>query len=278
MREGSVRCVDPHGWHTIRYVEWGDPSNPRILVCVHGLTRQGRDFDYVAERLSDAYRVVCPDVAGRGRSDWLRDPADYNYPLYANDAATLLASLGADNVDWIGTSMGGILGMMLAALPGTPIRKLVLNDVGCTIPQAALARICTYVGLEPAFDSLGDLETAMKMASPFGQLTELQWRHLATHVARQDDDGKWRFRYDPGIGQVFRTAPLADVDLRPWWNAVRNPVLILRGAESDLLLPETLAEMAKRPRTETYVVPRTGHPPMLMDEEQVRVVRQFLLG
>lgn len=278
MREGSVLCLDPHGFHRMRYTEWGDARNPRVLACVHGLTRNGRDFDYLAERLSDAYRVVCPDVVGRGRSEWLRDPKDYTYNVYLNDMAVLLASLHAETVDWLGTSMGGIIGMLLAAQPGTPIRKLVMNDVGSVIPKASLERLAQYVGKEPAFDSLEAYEAAMRSFSPFGELTAEQWRHLALHVAKQGEDGRWRPRYDPGIAANFDAAIDADVDLRAFWNAVHGPVLVIRGADSDLLLPHTLEEMRKRPRTEAHVVARTGHAPMLMDDAQVGVVRRFLLG
>jgi pimeloyl-ACP methyl ester carboxylesterase len=277
MREGAVRCLDPHGFHWMRYTEWGDPHNPRVLICVHGLTRTGRDFDYVAERLSDAYRVVCPDVVGRGRSDWLREPADYTYPVYGQDMATLIASLHAETVDWIGTSMGGIIGMILAGLPGSPLRRMVMNDVGCFIPKASLERIGEYVGAEPTFDSLDQLQAAMRMTSPFGPLDEAQWRHLALHVAREEG-GRWRFRYDPGIGLNFHAAPAADIDLRSYWRMVHGPVLVLRGERSDLLLAETLEEMKRRPHTEAHVVADTGHCPMLMDDTQVAVVRRFLLG
>ena len=271
-----MRCLDPHGFHWTRYTEWGDAANPRVLVCVHGLTRTGRDFDYLAGRLADAYRVVCPDVAGRGRSDWLRDPLDYNYPVYLQDMATLVASLHAETVDWVGTSMGGIIGMILAGLPGSPVRRLVMNDVGCHIPKAAIERIGEYVGREPLFDSIEELEAAIRMTSPFGELSDDQWRHLAVHVAKVEN-GKWRFRYDPGIGRNFHAAPPADVDLRPYWKAVHGPVLVIRGENSDLLLAQTLEEMLRRPHTESFLVPRTGHCPMLMNDAQVHAVRHFLL-
>lgn len=278
MREGAVRCLDPHGFHWMRYTEWGDAKNPRVLVCVHGLTRNGRDFDYIAERLADAYRVVCPDVVGRGRSDWLRDPVDYNYPVYCGDLVALMARLGAENVDWLGTSMGGILGMILASMPGSPVRKLVMNDVGCMIPVAAIERIGRYLGKDPPYDSIEALEAELRAMSPFGELTAEQWRHLAITSAKQDEQGKWRFRYDPGIAENFNAASPADVDLRPYWKGVHGPVLVIRGEHSDLLLAETLEEMRRRPRTESLVVPRTGHCPMLMDEVQVAAVRRFLLG
>lgn len=278
MREGAVRCLDPHGFHFMRYVEWGDAENPRVLVCVHGLTRNGRDFDYIAQRLADAYRVVCPDVVGRGRSDWLRDPSDYTYPVYCGDMATLIASLHAQTVDWLGTSMGGIVGMIMASLPGSPLGKLVMNDVGCVIPKASLVRIGEYVGREATYDSLEALESAVRSVSPFGELDAGEWRHLALHVAKQDEHGRWKFRYDPGIGKNFHAAPPADVDLRSFWRGVHGPALVIRGEHSDLLLQETLEEMRERPRTETFVVPNTGHAPMLMDDLQAGVVRRFLLG
>jgi pimeloyl-ACP methyl ester carboxylesterase len=278
MREGSVVCLDPHGFHRMRYVEWGDPHNPRVLVCAHGLTRNGRDFDYVAQSLADAYRVVCPDVVGRGRSDWLRDPKDYTYSVYCHDMAALIAAVHAETVDWLGTSMGGIIGMILAGVPGSPVRKLVMNDVGCVIPKAALQRLGQYVGKEPPFDSIEAFEAAMRSFSPFGELTAEQWRHLAVTVARQDENGRWRPRYDPGVAVNFQDAVVADVDLRPYWGLVHGPVLVIRGDESDLLLEETLEEMLRRPHTEAHRVPRCGHAPMLMDDTQAGAIRHFLLS
>ena len=278
MREGAVRCLDPHGFHWLRYVEWGDPGNPRVLVCVHGLTRNGRDFDHIAASLADAYRVVCPDMPGRGRSDWLRDARDYNYPVYCADLTTLMARLGAENVDWLGTSMGGILGMILAGMPGSPVRKLVMNDVGCMLPKGAIERIGRYLGKDPPFPTIEALEAELRNVSPFGELTDAQWRHLAITSSKQDERGQWRFRYDPGIAVNFHAVPPADVDMRGYWNAVHGPVLVIRGEHSDLLLAETLAEMLRRPRTESLVVPRTGHCPQLMDDLQVGAVRRFLLG
>ena len=277
MREGSILCMDPHGFHHMRYVEWGEPTNPRVLICVHGLTRNARDFDHVAQSLSDAYRVVCPDVVGRGRSDWLRNKADYSYPVYCTDMAALIGKLGAETVDWLGTSMGGIIGMILASQPSSPLRKLILNDVGSVVPQAALERISQYVGKEPGYDSFDALAEAIRSVSPFGNLSDEQWRHLAVHSAKQDGTGHWRFRYDPAIGEAFH-GPIGEVDLRPYWNAVRGPVLVIRGAESDLLTAAVLEDMKRRPHTETLVVPDCGHPPMLMDDAQVMAVRRFLLG
>lgn len=273
-----MQCISPKGLHRIAYREWGDARNRDVVVCVHGLTRNGRDFDFIAQGLADAYRVVCPDVVGRGRSDWLRDPKDYTYNVYCHDMAALVAALHAETVDWLGTSMGGIIGMIMAGIPGSPVRKLVMNDVGCLVPKASLERLAQYVGREPAFDSFEAFEAAMRSISPFGELTDAQWRHLAVTVSKQDPDGKWRPRYDPGIAVNFRDAIAADVDLRPYWKLVHGPVLVIRGEQSDLLLAETLAEMRQRPHTEAYVVPRTGHAPMLMNDAQVGAVRRFLLG
>lgn len=278
VREGSVRCLGPHGFHRMRWVEWGDSRNPRVLVCVHGLTRCGRDFDFLAERLADAYRVICPDVVGRGRSDWLADKYDYGYPLYCTDMAAMLAAIGAESVDWLGTSMGGILGMLLASTPRTVIGKLVLNDVGVVVPKAALERISLYVGRDVSFESLDLLEAAMKSVSPFGNLTAEQWRHLSAHVSRRGDDGKWRFCYDPGISAAFKAGAMQDVDLRIFWKALHGPVMVIRGEQSDLLTEEIYEEMLERPGTEGLVVPGTGHAPMLMDEDQVADVRGFLLA
>ncbi len=278
FKEGSVLCLDPHGYHRTHYYEWGDRENPRVLFCVHGLTRNARDFDFLAAKMADKYRVICPDVVGRGKSGWLADKGDYGYPVYLADMITLLAKAGVEEIDWVGTSMGGIMGMLLASLKGTPIRRLVINDVGCFLPKAALERIGLYVGLDPSFDSLEAIEQAVRTVSPFGDLTPVQWRHLAQHVARRNDDGRWVFRYDPGVSQNLRGAIGADVDLRGYWNAVKCPVLVLRGESSDLLLPETLEEMGRRPNTQTFVVPKTGHAPMLMDDTQADVVRRFLLG
>jgi pimeloyl-ACP methyl ester carboxylesterase len=183
-----------------------------------------------------------------------------------------------ETVDRLGTSMGGIIGMILASLPGSPLRKLVLNDVGSVVPKPALERICKYLGSEPAFESLEALEGAMRAVSPFGELANEHWRHLAVHSSKQDDKGRWCFRYDPAIGDAFRNQPISEVDLRMYWNAVRGPALVIRGAESDLLTEEIAAEMRNRPHTEVLVVPKTGHPPMLMKDAEIMAVRRFLLG
>jgi pimeloyl-ACP methyl ester carboxylesterase len=278
MRQRSVLGLGPHGFHKVAYTEWGEPDNPRVVVCVHGLTRNGRDFDHLAQRLAGAYRVVCPDVVGRGASDWLTHKLDYSYPQYLADMNALIARLGVASLDWVGTSMGGLIGMMLAAQGNTPIRRLVINDVGPFIPKAALERIATYVGKAPLFDDLRDLELYLRLVlAGFGRLSDAQWQHLARYSARRTDEAKYALHYDPGIAQAFSAAPLQDVDLWPIWRTIGCPVLLLRGAESDLLLAQTATQMRElHGGTEVVEIAETGHAPALMDERQLNLVQEFL--
>src|ERR671918_2843433 len=153
-RRRSVLCASPAGLHRMAYREWGDPRNREVLVCVHGLTRSARDFDEIARALCAQFRVVCPDVAGRGDSDRLADPKLYTWPQYVADMVTLIARLDAESVNWLGTSLGGLVGMALAAQAGTPVKKLVLNDAGPLVSKVALERIGSYVGKTPVFASL----------------------------------------------------------------------------------------------------------------------------
>lgn len=280
MREKSLLSLGSHGFHRLAYSEWGAPDNPRVVLCVHGLTRTGRDFDAVAAAIEDDFRVACPDLPGRGRSHWLTSAADYAPARYLADLAALIARLGVDEVDYIGTSLGGTLGMMLAAQPNTPIRRLVLNDVGAFIPRSALQRVGGYVGTNPSFRSLEALEAYLReVHAPFGPLTDAQWRHLATHSARfEAGEGLWRLHYDPKLAQPLREGEIVDVDLWAVWERVSAPVLLLRGAESDILLLETAEEMLTRgPATELIEFPGVGHAPALMDPLQIAAVRDFLL-
>ncbi len=279
MRTNSLSCLGPHGFHRITYREWGEPDHPHVVVCVHGLTRNSRDFDPLAAHLAKRCRVICPDIAGRGESPWLPHPGDYGYPLYLSDMAALIARAGVETVDWVGTSMGGLIGMFLAAQPGNPIRRLVMNDVGPLVPKAALERLASYVGVDPAFDGLPQLEQYLRqICAPFGPLTDAQWQHLARHSARQRDHGKLGLAYDPAIGDALR-APLTDVALWPVWNAVRAPVLLVRGAESDLLPPDTARQMmATAPAGSRFAeFAGAGHAPMLMADDQITAVEAFLL-
>ena len=284
MREGKVKCLSAAGFHHMAYVEWGDAVNPKVLVCVHGLTRSSRDFDFLAQALAADYRVVCPDVAGRGRSDWLRNKSLYALPQYCADMTTLLAKLNAESVDWVGTSMGGLIGMALACQPETPIARLVLNDVGPVITATSLARIGTYLGAAPRFDNIGQAEVFVRFVSAtFGKFSDEEWRHLTQHVTRTAADGKIEFAYDPGISQSFREMQAAgdgkDVEMWPLYDGIACPTLLLRGETSDLLTHETALQMTERgPRAKLVEVPGVGHAPMLMAMAQVAPVREFLLG
>jgi pimeloyl-ACP methyl ester carboxylesterase len=262
------------------YTDWGSPENPRVLLCVHGLTRNGRDFDFLAAALEDRYRVVCPDVAGRGRSDWLSRSEDYNNRQYVADMVTLNARLGIAEMDWLGTSMGGLMGMLMASMPGTPVRRLVLNDVGPWIPKAALERIGDYVGQDPQFDGLAGVEAYHRQVhASFGQLTDTQWRHLAKHNIRLREDGTHGLAYDPAIGDAFRSGTLENVDMWALWDAVRCPVLVLRGADSDLLPKDVAEEMTRRgPKADLVQFADCGHAPALMAPDQIDAVRRWLVS
>jgi len=280
MRQRRFLGLGSAAFHRLAYVEWGAPQNPEVLFCVHGLTRNGRDFDYIAAALEDRYRVLCPDVLGRGASAWAANARDYGYPQYVADANALLARSGAEAVDWLGTSMGGIIGMILAATPGTPIRRLILNDIGPWITKASLDRIAGYVGSDPQFDDMAGVEAYLRTVhAPFGALDDAQWRHLAAHSARAREGGGYALAYDPKIGDAFRVNPIADVDMWPIWDRIAVPVLVLRGAQSDLLTAEVAAEMTRRgPKAELVEFPDCGHAPALMDPAQIATVRDWLLG
>jgi len=278
MNQRSLLGLGPHGFHRIAYVEWGVASH-RTVICAHGLTRNGRDFDRLAAALADARRVVCPDMVGRGRSAWLADGAGYGYPQYCADSNALIARLGVESVDWVGTSMGGLIGLMLAAMPGAPIRRLVLNDIGPFIPQAALVRMAGYVGKDPAFADRAALEAYLRQVhAQFGPLDDADWQHLAEHSYRRGEGGELRLAYDPAIGRPF-AGPLENVDLWPLWDKVTCPVLLLRGAQSDLLLRETAETMTRRgPRARLVEFAEAGHAPSLMAAHQIAVVRDWLLS
>ncbi len=264
------------------YRQWGDPANPRVLVCVHGLTRSARDLDTLAQHLCTDYRVICPDVVGRGDSDWLRDPQYYAVPQYVADMVTLLARLQAETVHWFGTSMGGLIGMGLASLPESPIRKLVLNDVGPVLDGTALKRIAEFVGTQMTFDSFAHAEqTVRAVSAPFGPHSDAQWRQLTESVVRQKN-GQWMFHYDPAIGLNARAQAASTPDtLEFWWgyDPITCPVLAVRGELSDLLSRDTHRDMGQRgPKAQLVEIPGVGHAPTFMHDDQIRLVRDFLLA
>ena len=280
----QLQCLDSRGLHRMAYWEWGDPANPRVLVCVHGLSRQGRDFDTLAAAMSDVYRVVCPDVVGRGRSDWLTDAMGYNLPAYVADMVSLLARLNAGTLHWLGTSMGGLIGLGLAALPGSPVARLVLNDVGPAIAPAALQRIGAYLG-QPAHWASEDqaADALWAISQGFGPHSREQWLAL-TRPQLQPDGAGFKPRYDPAIAVPFRliTPELARVGEALLWQSYDRlscPTLLLRGAESDLLSRATAQAMTERgPRARLVEFAGVGHAPTLVQPDQVQVVREFLLA
>ena len=279
-RRRSVQCASRAGLHRMAYREWGDARNRDVLVCVHGLTRSSRDFDELARALCAQFRVVCPDVAGRGDSDRLADPKLYSWTQYVADMVTLIARLDVEAVNWLGTSMGGLIGMALAALPGNPVTKLVLNDAAPVISRAALERIGSYVGEERRFATLDEAEKYVRsIAAPFGPHTDAQWRFLAEAWVRRQEDGSWRPHYDTRIAEAYRASmPEKDLELWPLYDAVRCPTLLVRGEHSDLVSRHVAAEMTRRgPKAKVAEIRGVGHAPTLLHSDQIAVVRDFLL-
>jgi pimeloyl-ACP methyl ester carboxylesterase len=265
------------GFFTLRWLEWG-PASGAPVVCVHGLTRSGRDFDALARALAaSGRRVFCPDLPGRGASDWLPDPALYQPPIYSQALAHLLARMDGP-VDWVGTSLGGICGMGIAATPGNAIRRMVLNDIGAVIPAAALKRIRDYINQPTqAFPDIATLEAHLrKVHAPFGKLSDAEWRHLAETSARKDPSGALQLHYDPAITRAFSVGDVADIDLSLFWAAIAIPVLILRGITSDVLPAEVAAEMARKPSARLIEIADAGHAPALMAADQISAIRDFL--
>jgi pimeloyl-ACP methyl ester carboxylesterase len=268
------------GFHRIAYTEWGERDGEPAVVCVHGLTRNGRDFDYLAQALGRDRRVACPDLPGRGRSEWLADKAQYSFPTYCADLTALLARLGGERFDWVGTSLGGMIGMLMAAQPGSPIRRLVVNDAGPFVPKAATERILAYLGKAPSFASIAEVAQYLRVVlAPYGTLEDEHWAHLAAHGVRETPDARFVLAYDPGIAVPMTAGPPQDLDLWPVWDQIRCPVLVLRGKESDVLRTETVAEMRGRgPPVEIVEFDGIGHAPSLMTEAQIDVVRRWLLA
>lgn len=281
----TVQCLSPAGLHQMAYQEWGDPANDRTLICVHGLTRVSNDFDALAQALANDYRIICPDVVGRGRSGHLRDPQYYRVPQYVSDMVTLIARLDVASVDWFGTSMGGVIGMALASLPDNPIRKLLLNDIGPSIDAEALARIGAYVGQEVRFATFDEAwQYVRAISQSFGPHSDEQWRKLAADVMRQNAEGAWVFLYDRNLALPFKatTAQSAQLDEQMLWaayDAIRCPTLVVRGTESDLLSPATALAMSQRgPRAKVVELAGIGHAPTFLSDAQIALAKDFFLG
>lgn len=265
--------------HHISYVEWGDSANENILFCVHGLTRNGRDFDHLARALSSHYRIICPDIVGRGKSEWLHDKSHYNYSTYVADMLALVEEIGVKRLDWVGTSMGGLIGMTIAAFYPELIRSLVLNDIGAFVPGDALKRIGKYVGQAPNFANKTEAETYMrKIFMPFGINRDEDWQHMVEHGVEKTEDNSWRLAYDPTITDVFAGKDIQDMDLWSLWEKIENRTLTLRGALSDILLKDTAQQMEKLGvKAKLVEFQGVGHAPALMDTVQIETVKNWLL-
>ena len=288
MQSRSTRIDDAlssmgEGLIELGWLEHGDPDAPQTILCIHGLTRNAHDFDMLAERLARRARVIAVDMVGRGRSSWLDDPRGYAVPNYACDILTLLDTLGIDEVDWIGTSMGGLIGMAVAGMEdrgvARRVRRLVLNDVGPFVPKNALSAIADYLGFDLRFATLEELEAHLRaIHAGFGPLTDDQWRHLALHGGRRDGT-QWRLHYDPAIRIPFAESAAEDVDSWPFYDRVTCPTLVLRGARSPLLGAATAEEMSRRgPKAKILTFDGIGHAPALMAADQIEAVSRYLAG
>ncbi len=285
-----VSCPDAGGGHRMAYWQWGEARAGHVVLCVHGLSRQGRDFDVLAQALCTRQpdlRVVCPDVVGRGQSDWLHDPMGYQLPAYAADMLALLAQLQPTTLDWVGTSMGGLIGMALCGQPALPlkVRRLVLNDVGPVIQWQALQRIGNYLGQPVRFASLEQAADALwTISASFGPHTREQWLALTRPMLKADDQGGFVLHYDPAIALPFKavtpeSAAQGESALWQLYDAITAQTLLLRGADSDLLSAETAVAMTQRgPRARLVEFAGVGHAPTLIAPDQVRVVSDFLLN
>ncbi len=279
----TVQCLSPSGLHRMAYKEWGRPDNPNVVVCVHGVTRVSDDFDALAQTLCSDFRVVCPDVAGRGRSDPLRNAAYYQLPQYVSDMVTLIARLDVEKVAWVGTSMGGLIGMGLASLPGTPIARMVINDVGPLLDPVALTRIGKYISQPIRFKKFDEaVDYIRTVSATFGEHSEAEWRKLAADALRQDEEDMWTRNYDLRIAESFKTftpeaAASSEAALWAAYDAIKCPTLLLRGAQSDLLRTETAQQMTQRgPRARLVEFANVGHAPTLLHADQINVVADFL--
>jgi len=278
MRVNHLMALGSTGFHRLSYREWGDPDNPKVLVCLHGLTRNCRDFDLLAQRISARWRVICPDMAGRGDSEWLKDDNEYNIVTYRNDCAQLFARLNVEELAWLGTSMGGVIGISLAAMVQTPITRMVINDIGPFVPGAGLQRIASQIGSDPWFPDLGAVEAVLrKTMTSFGVRHSEHWQHIARTAVRPAAEGGFRLHYDPGIARAFVAAGIQDNSFWSIWDKVACPTLVLRGKESDILDVATAQEMTQRgPSTDLVEIPGCGHAPMLMEEDQIDIVSEWL--
>lgn len=279
MREKSFLGLNPQGFHKVVYSEWGDPDNPRVVICVHGLTRNRDDFIWLAEALSHHFRVICPDVVGRGQSDYLHDPIRYNYPQYMADMNALIARAQVEKVMWVGTSMGGLIGMMMASCSQNPITRMVINDIGPLVPADGLRRLSRYAPLSHIFPEFDNLLAYLKdTLRGYGGFTALQWKQLAENSAVWDEIQKgWRPLYDPATAAYLTNDDITDIDFWKYWNQVNCPCLVLHGVTSDILRADTAQEMGRKPRTTVVDFEGQGHALSLGTPAQIELVTNWLL-
>jgi pimeloyl-ACP methyl ester carboxylesterase len=296
MEKNYFLGLSEEGFHRIAYTEWGVPNTTNApIICVHGLTRNGRDFDSLADYLSNlGEHVYCPDIVGRGDSDWLKNPLHYTYEQYIADMNALIARTQGTEVDWIGTSMGGLLGMFLASMPTSPIRRLVLNDIGPQIPVNGLARLAKYAGREPDFESLEEAKKYFKLVyADFGPLNEAQWQQFTEHSVKEIRPGKFVVKLDHGIKLAQTKSKIAwhsllhplkamegtffDIDLWETFRKITCPLLVIHGKQSDILLPSVIQRMQQtRPDMEVVEIPETGHAPALLDLATQQIIHRWL--
>ena len=279
-RHGTYKGLGPAGYHELHYVEWGRRNAARTIVCAHGYSGNARDFDFIARELSADARVICIDVAGRGDSAWLASPLQYHFGQFLADIRSLLAHLKVKEVDWIGTSMGGLLGMMLASQPSSPVRRLVMNDVGAFLPIDALQAISRNLEAPASFATLEAVEAHMRHTHrDWSAISDAQYRELAIHGSREIEGG-YRLHFDPAIARVARPIPFTP-GLFFWdaWYRVRCPVLLLRGVNSDVF-PESVADtmLEVKPAARVIEIAACGHVPSLMCPEETAIVGNFLRG
>jgi len=274
-RECSITCLASDDFYKVNYMDWGDPSSKKVAICVHGVSRNGRDFDYLAKFfVSQGYRVICPDMPGRGKSQWFSLAADYNMLSLTNILTTFINLHPCDELLWVGTSMGGILGMIMGSRAHTPINKMIINDIGPTISGESLKRILHYLKIMPTFKTRNLARNFLtQVLAPFGIKTAEDLDHMITHSFFINEQKEYQLAYDPNILLTFQTE---DADLWMFWEQIQCPTLVIRGQESIILSAETATRMAEKVNVQLVEFPNVGHAPALMNADQIKAISDWL--